>query len=29
MGLRIATVDYGGWDTHVNQGTSFTACCRI
>ncbi len=23
MGLRIATVDYGGWDTHVNQAYEF------
>ncbi len=23
LGLRIATVDYGGWDTHANQGDSF------
>lgn len=23
MGLRIATVDYGGWDTHVNQAGQF------
>ena len=22
MGLKIATVDYGGWDTHDNQGTN-------
>ncbi|KAB8145018.1 DUF1501 domain-containing protein [Chloroflexia bacterium SDU3-3] len=22
MGLRIATVDFGGWDTHDNQGTN-------
>ena len=24
MGLRIATLDYGGWDTHVNQAAHFT-----
>jgi uncharacterized protein (DUF1501 family) len=23
LGLRIATVDYGGWDTHVNQAGQF------
>jgi len=23
LGLRIATVDYGGWDTHVNQAGDF------
>jgi uncharacterized protein (DUF1501 family) len=23
MGLRVATVDYGGWDTHVNQAWEF------
>jgi uncharacterized protein (DUF1501 family) len=23
MGLRIATVDYGGWDTHVDQAGQF------
>jgi uncharacterized protein (DUF1501 family) len=23
MGLRIATVDFGGWDTHVNQAGTF------
>lgn len=23
MGLRVATVDYGGWDTHVNQAATF------
>ncbi len=23
MGLRVATLDYGGWDTHVNQASSF------
>jgi uncharacterized protein (DUF1501 family) len=23
LGLRIATVDYGGWDTHVNQEYQF------
>lgn len=25
MGLRIATLDYGGWDTHVNQAGQFQA----
>jgi len=25
LGLRIATVDYGGWDTHVNQAGQFHA----
>lgn len=25
LGLRVATVDYGGWDTHVNQNASFPA----
>ncbi|MEQ1771095.1 MAG: DUF1501 domain-containing protein [Devosia sp.] len=23
LGLRVATVDYGGWDTHVDQGGQF------
>jgi uncharacterized protein (DUF1501 family) len=23
LGLRVATVDYGGWDTHVNQAGQF------
>ncbi len=25
MGLRVATLDYGGWDTHVNQAASFAS----
>ena len=25
LGLRIATVDFGGWDTHVNQAGQFHA----
>jgi uncharacterized protein (DUF1501 family) len=25
LGLRIATVDYGGWDTHANQEPQFAA----
>ncbi len=25
LGLRIATVDYGGWDTHAGQEGTFTA----
>ncbi len=24
LGLRVATVDYGGWDTHQNQSDTFT-----
>ncbi len=28
LGLRIATVDYGGWDTHDNQAPQFEALLR-
>lgn len=28
MGLRIATVDYGGWDTHVRQADQFGGLTR-
>lgn len=28
MGLRVATLDYGGWDTHVNQAAHFTDLLR-
>lgn len=28
LGLRIATVDYGGWDTHANQAGQFEALLR-
>lgn len=28
MGLRVATVDVPGWDTHVNQAPDFTALTR-
>jgi uncharacterized protein (DUF1501 family) len=27
LGLRVSTVDFGGWDTHVNQAGQFNELC--